>query len=93
MGISRNNSANSLHDDKPYTHCVDKTVNLVHEDHSPNQEQVYQDIANKLGKLGDIIDNEYLQRSSQASKHDHSMVEQITASAAKISLMLLQHLK
>ena len=83
--------------------------NLPHQDQSPvkspDQEEVYREVADRLKQIGDIVDREFLSESIAQHKPTESLLVQIStwlsgtqgvlkkASPAKVSLMVMQHLK
>ena len=107
MGKTEQTCISDIHEDRPMDLHLDN--NIPHQDqspvNSPDQEEVYREVADRLKQIGDIVDREFLSESIAQHKPTESLLEQIStwlsgtqgvlkrASPAKVSLMVMQHLK
>ena len=108
MGKTEQTIVSDIHEDRPMDFHLDSNV-PHHQDHtpvnSPDQEEVYREVADRLKQIGDIVDREFLSESIAQHKPTESLLEQIStwlsgtqgvlkrASPAQVSLMVMQHLK
>ena len=107
MGKAALTKVSDLHEDRPLDLYLDN--NIPHQDrspvNSPDQEEVYREVADRLKQIGDIVDREFLSESIAQHKPTESLLEQIStwlsgtqgvlkkASPAQVSLTVMQHLK
>ena len=107
MGKAALTRISDMHEDRPMDLHLDN--NIPHQDqspvNSPDQEDVYREVADRLKQIGDIVDREFISESIAQHKPTESLLVQIgtwlsgtqgvlkRASPAQVSLMVMQHLK
>ena len=107
MGKTERKINSDLLEDRPVDLHLD--YKIKHQDqtpvNSPDQEEVYREVADRLKQIGDIVDREFLSESIAQHKPTESLLEQIStwlsgtqgvlkkASPAQVSRIVMQHLK
>ena len=99
MGKTMQITTLDTHEDRAMDLHLDN--NLPHQDqssvNSPDQQEIYREVADRLKQIGDIVDREFLSESIAQHKPTGWLLRQfrswVSATPAQVSLMVMQHLR
>ena len=99
MGKTMQITTLDIHEDRPMDLHVDN--NIPHQDqspvNSPDQEEVYREVADRLKQIGDIVDREFPSESITQHKPTGLLLRQIgswvSVTPAQLSLMVMKYLR
>ena len=99
MGETMQITTLDINEDRPMDLHLDN--NIPHQDqspvNSPDQEEVYREVADRLKQIGDIVDREFLSETIAQHEPTGSLFMQIgswvSVTPAQVSLMVMNHLR
>ena len=99
MGKTMQITTLDIHEDRPIDLHLDN--NIPHQDqspvNSPDQDDVYREVADRLKLIGDIVDREFPTESITQHKPTELLFRQIgswvSVTPARLSLMVMKYLR